>query len=148
MDALRQLPELLDAGLQLVARGIERAGDIGRPVVSEVAARAAQRERQRHESLLRAVVEVTLQAASLGVGRLDDPCAGSAQPIVRKLERADEETDRDGEDADVSDECTTAKRSASTPIKIPGESSLNVFCTCRTDAPTTMSTARMTQFQV
>ena len=67
---------------------VERRGDLpARPVdplarlgvAAEVAAEHAELERERDEPLLRAVVEIALQAAALVVPRLDDPLARAAQ---------------------------------------------------------------------
>jgi hypothetical protein len=78
VDPAREVAQVLQRQRGLVPGLAHQLGGVG------VAARAAllghpQRERQRHEPLLRAVVEVALDAAALGVGRLDDARAGVAQ---------------------------------------------------------------------
>ena len=75
MQAARQLAELLEPGRELVDR--ER-----RAAASGSATRARmrpRREQHRGEPLLRAVVEVALDALPLGVGDLDEAGARRAQ---------------------------------------------------------------------
>ena len=75
MDPAGELAQLLDRELEL-RRGLIRRGDrlgvLAGPS-GEPSPDAAQRERDRDEPLLGAVVEVALQPAALLVGRLDDP---------------------------------------------------------------------------
>ena len=75
MDSPRELAQLGDRLLDLVLCAREQRR------LSPASARDASRPsatRQRHEPLLRAVVEVALDPAALGVGRGDDPAAGRA----------------------------------------------------------------------
>ena len=53
----------------------------GRPV-----ARHPERQAQRHQALLRAVMQVTLQPAPLGVTGLDDPRPGRAHLLKLSLD--------------------------------------------------------------
>ena len=75
MDPARELAQFLDRELELRCGLVGRrdrlvvfAGSRGKP-----SAHAPQGERDRHEPLLGAVVQVALQPATLLVGRLDDP---------------------------------------------------------------------------
>ena len=68
MDAARELAQLLERQCELGARAVEDLRGVAR-IRRELRLREAQRQRQRDESLLRAVVEVALQPASLsGLG--------------------------------------------------------------------------------
>ena len=73
VDAARELPQLGERVRQLVADGAdERRG--GR-VVADPVAQQPQLQRHPDEPLLRAVVQVALQPAALGVARGDEPPA-------------------------------------------------------------------------
>src|SRR3954468_6477405 len=72
MDAPRELAQLLPRALQLAPRGLEQPGRRGR-VGLGLALRHAELERQRHEPLLGAVVEVALEPAALAHRHLDEP---------------------------------------------------------------------------
>ena len=77
MNATRQFPQL-DQGLPRLLGGrfeqrLEfRVGPVG------PAARHPERQAQGHQPLLRAVVQIALQAAPRGVAGLDDPRPGGA----------------------------------------------------------------------
>ena len=74
MDAARELAQLLEREGELLARAGE---DLGRRrrVGVELRLREAQRERERDEPLLRAVVEVALELPARVVAGRDDPRA-------------------------------------------------------------------------
>ena len=73
VDAAGELAELGEGGLRL-GRGLVEAELRGRvEVVAEARPCQAQRERQRYETLLGAVVEVAFDPLSLGVPGRDDP---------------------------------------------------------------------------
>ena len=74
MQAACELPELLERLGELEAR---RREDLRRlaDVVGELRLRESERERERREALLGAVVEVSLEATAGGVGRGHDPAA-------------------------------------------------------------------------
>ena len=71
MDAACQVAQLLQREVGLLARLADQLGGAGvggfDPLLGH-----AQVQRERHQPLLRAVVEVALDAAPLGVGRSDD----------------------------------------------------------------------------
>jgi hypothetical protein len=70
----RELAELLERVLELALRfGEKRLRSFG--VLPQVRLGHPEPECERHESLLRAVVQVSLQASALGVACLDDPDA-------------------------------------------------------------------------
>src|SRR5213078_2248298 len=69
----------------------------GRRRVSCALARQPQRERERDEPLLRAVVEVALEPAPLGVLRLDEPVPGGAELVLGALAIGDV-AEKPGED--------------------------------------------------
>src|SRR5206468_11034641 len=75
METARELAQLLQPGRELVTRELEQ------PCLLVVAraAEAADRQQHRHQSLLRAVVEVPLDAAALLVGDLHEPGARGAE---------------------------------------------------------------------
>ena len=81
MDAAGELAELLEGGGELLARGIDdrrrslRVG--GRARLGE-----PERDRERHEALLGAVVEIALEHAPRLVGGLDDARARGADLLV------------------------------------------------------------------
>ena len=75
MEPARELAQLVQAGGELLDRGVEQRGVA---VVGRVA-QPADGEQHRREPLLRAVVEVALDAPALGVGDLDESCARCAQ---------------------------------------------------------------------
>ena len=85
MDAAGQLAQLLDRDLELGRRRVGR-GDrfvvrsVGRP---EAGSEQSQRERQRDEPLLRAVVQVAFQSSPLRVRRFDDPGPRTPQLFLR-----------------------------------------------------------------
>src|SRR4051794_34088357 len=75
MEPARQLAQLVEAGGELLDRSVEQ---LGASIVGGVA-QAADREQHRRESLLRAVVEVALDAPALCVGDLDETRARGAE---------------------------------------------------------------------
>ena len=82
MDAARQLAQL-----------VERAGELGLGLLEQPGNRfgaalqralgEAQLQRERDEALLRAVVQVALQPAALGIARAHDARAGGGELVVR-----------------------------------------------------------------
>ena len=71
MDAAGEVAQLADRALGLVAGLVD---EVERVVAAlDALARHAQVQRDGHEPLLRAVVQVALQAPALGVGGGDDP---------------------------------------------------------------------------
>ena len=68
---MRELAQLGDRGLQLALGGGQLPVQRG-VVGGVVTAREAHADRQRHEALLGAVVQVALEPATLAVGRRDD----------------------------------------------------------------------------
>ena len=86
MDAVRELAQLRQPGLQLRAHALELGLERG----VRLALREAQKQRGRDEALLRAVVEVALELAAGLVARLDDPDARRLQlggEIGRRVRR-------------------------------------------------------------
>ena len=82
MDAPRQLPQLLQAHRQLVQRGAQLQLRAVR-VAAQLGERHPQRQRQRHEPLLRAVVQVPLQPPPGLVAGGDDALARRRQRRAR-----------------------------------------------------------------
>ena len=72
VDAAREVAQLLQRQAGLVARLARSAPPPRRRPLGRALLGHAQRQRERHEALLGAVVEVALDAAALGVGGLDD----------------------------------------------------------------------------
>ena len=70
MDAARELPQLGQRDRQLLADVVDRRGQ---PAVAEPRLEHPQVQGQRHQVLLRVVVQVALDLAARVVGRLDDP---------------------------------------------------------------------------
>ena len=82
MDAARELAQLLGGARQLRGRLVEQRGRLpGSP--SSFDAREPQRQRERDEPLLRAVVEVALEPAALVVGR---PATIRARELAQLLD--------------------------------------------------------------
>ena len=80
MDSARQVAQLLHRELGLLARvGDQRRG--GERVRRQARLRHPERQRQRDQPLLRAVVQVTLDPAALGVTGGDDAGARVAQVV-------------------------------------------------------------------
>ena len=74
MDSAGELAKLVEPLGELgLRRGEELAG--GRRILLELRADQAKVERDRHESLLRAIVQVAFEAPALGVAGLDDASA-------------------------------------------------------------------------
>ena len=84
MDAARELAELLERVRQLGAR-VSRISAAPAGPASSSRLREPQRQRQRDEPLLRAVVEVALQPPALGGLGLDDARARAAQLLLLAL---------------------------------------------------------------
>ena len=80
MDAAGQLAQLGQARLQLDLGLVEQRDQPG--VGLGAPAGGAQEQGERHQPRLRAVVQVALQPAPLGVARLDDPGTRRAQLLV------------------------------------------------------------------
>jgi hypothetical protein len=70
VDPARELPQLLDGCRNVCARGVEELDSPGSRV--EARGHQLQRDRERDQTLLGAVVEVALEPAPFGVTRLDD----------------------------------------------------------------------------
>src|SRR5581483_9824725 len=80
---------------QLVGEDVEQPGRLpGRAL--QLRTHEPQPERERDEALLRAVVEVPLEAAALCVARLDDAPPGSRE-LVARVRARDGEADELGE---------------------------------------------------
>ena len=78
MDASCELPQLLEREGQLTCRvGENRVG--ASRIGGELALRQPEREGERHETLLCAVVQVALEAPPLGVAGFDEPHARAPQ---------------------------------------------------------------------
>ena len=87
MDAARELAQLPDRELRLLARlGDQPRRDRG--IALELGLGEPERERQRDQPLLGAVVEVALDPPALGVGGVDDPLARVAQDVDAIAQRA------------------------------------------------------------
>ena len=81
MDAAGQLAQLLERVLELLAsRGQVLAGTAG--IGLEAPLDHAQLQRERHEPLLGAVVEIALQPPALGVAGLHDARARASELVV------------------------------------------------------------------
>ncbi len=81
MDAAGQLAQLLERVLELLPGGGQvGAGALG--IGLEAPLDHAQLQRERHEPLLGAVVEVALQTAALGVAGLHDARPGACELVV------------------------------------------------------------------
>ena len=76
----------LTAG-ELVDRGVEERGERG--IVLSPAPREPKREQQRHQPLLRAVVQIALEPTARVVGRRDDPCARRPHLLLLALALGD-----------------------------------------------------------
>ena len=85
MDAARQLAQLAERLAQLLAGAVEQRGG-GGGVVLELGAGQLHLQRERDEALLRAVVQVALQAAALGQAEGRD--RSRATPAARRPGRA------------------------------------------------------------
>ena len=79
MDAVRQLAQLGDRPAQLGLGLVQARRELRILVGPELRPQEAKREREPDEALLRAVVEVALEPAALGVTRLDDAGARGAE---------------------------------------------------------------------
>jgi hypothetical protein len=78
VDAVRELAQLRQAGLELVRESIQEIGEL-RVVAVRPAADQPEQHRRGHEALLCAVVEVALEASARLIGSFDDPDAGCLQ---------------------------------------------------------------------
>src|SRR5262249_57254824 len=86
MEAARELAQLLERQVEL-ARGAGENRLHRIRILLELRACESERQRQRHEPLLRAVVEVSLEPAPLLVSRLDEARAGRLQILTRLCAR-------------------------------------------------------------
>jgi hypothetical protein len=84
MDAVRELAQLVDGGLELTHGSRDDALELRGPPGRKLPLLDEQVERQRNEPLLRAVVEVALDAPSLGIRRGGDPRTGLAHVDERR----------------------------------------------------------------
>ena len=82
MDAAGQLAELVEPLRELVLRAADRTSRAAGGSFSSFASTTPQVERDRHEPLLRAVVQVALEPPALGVAGLDDARARRGQLLV------------------------------------------------------------------
>ena len=73
MDAAREVAQLLERGARLRLRLVDELQRHAVGVVAQALAGHAELEAEGDEALLRAVVQVALDAAALGVGGGDDP---------------------------------------------------------------------------
>ena len=80
MDAGGEVAQLADRRLRVGERAVDQLAGAGRVGV-EALARELQLDHQRHEPLLRAVVEVAAEPAALGVARVDEPRPRRAQRL-------------------------------------------------------------------
>ncbi len=80
MEAARELPQLVERERELVGGRVERCAGRVRVGV-ELLPRQTQGERQRDQALLRAVVEVPLEAAPLHVAGGHDPRARGGELV-------------------------------------------------------------------
>ncbi len=89
MDAACELPQLLDRELRLLLRLGDQLRGVLR-VVGELRLGEAERDAHRDEPLLRAVVQIALDPAPLGVGRRQDPLPRVVQRVhaLAQLARA------------------------------------------------------------
>ena len=78
---MRQIPQLLDRLVDLEAEAVDHLLLLRR---SELLADQREVHAQRDEPLLRAVVEIALDAAALGVTRLHDPCPRRPQLALQR----------------------------------------------------------------
>jgi hypothetical protein len=74
VDAARELAELVDREPELVAGLTQQLAGLTR-IALDARLRQAQRQRERHEPLLGAVVEVAVDRTALVVGRVDHASA-------------------------------------------------------------------------
>jgi hypothetical protein len=75
MHAAGEITELLKRGDQLVTCLVHIGADVGRRPVADT----AQRERQGHQVLLGAVVQIPFDPAAHLISRGEDPAAGGGQ---------------------------------------------------------------------
>jgi hypothetical protein len=87
MDAARQLAQLLDGGLRLLARLRDELG-CGLRIGLEPLLGEAERDGHRDHPLLRTVVQVALDPPPLGVGRREDALARAAQVVDPVAQRS------------------------------------------------------------
>ncbi len=80
VDAARELAQLLDGGLRVYAR-LRDQRERALRVAGEARLGEAEGDGHRDHALLRAVVQVALDAAPLGVGGRDDALARGAQVV-------------------------------------------------------------------
>ena len=91
MDPARELAQLLERLGELVARAREELA-CGGGVVGELRLGEPQRQRERDEPLLRAVVEVALESPALLVAGRDDPRARGTKLLLLLLAQRDVDT--------------------------------------------------------
>ena len=84
MDALRKVPQLVDREGDLGFRRLQdRGGPVGR--LLGVFHSQSKAEGKRGQALLGSVMEIVLEPPPLGVGCLDEPGAGCAEPLGEPL---------------------------------------------------------------
>jgi hypothetical protein len=82
MDPARQITKLLETAFEMVSRPGEN-GPRGGRVKLDPSVQHRQLESRRHQSLLRPIVQITLDPASRVVRGLDQPCARSGELLPR-----------------------------------------------------------------
>ena len=95
VDPLRELRRLVQRLLHVAPHLVEERLRRGRIGVRQIA-RELQVDREGDQVLLRTVVEVVLDSATVGIGGQDEPLSGrpqlfhlEAQPVERLLQRLD-----------------------------------------------------------
>src|SRR4051812_39709577 len=105
MDPARQLPQLREGRLRLCRGFVETERDGGIAVRSKLASGEPQGKGQRHESLLRAIVEIALESLSLGVARCNDSRPRGADLLELRLHFSVEPVILDGESQRARNRC-------------------------------------------
>src|SRR6187200_3705234 len=85
MDPPRELAQLLERASELVAGGVEQPAGRHR-IDLELAPREPELQRQRHQPLLGAVVEVALEASALEHRDLHEPRPRAAEVLEARVE--------------------------------------------------------------
>ena len=89
MNSVGELPQLVDRKLELLLRSREKRGAaLGRSL--QLVAGFVQPVGERREALLRAVVEVPLEAPAFGIRGVDEPGARSPQSRCERLTLGDD----------------------------------------------------------
>ena len=83
MEAARHRPKLVERDCDLLSRLVESRTGIG--IAGHLLLQQAQLERERDQTLLRAVVQIALQPLALTLPRLDHPCPRALQLLEVSL---------------------------------------------------------------